>query len=80
MLPSGGVTVSKFLFVSLITAIMSLVLISSTSDLHGFPEKRTVKNRVELGQVKWLRNFDEGKAQAKKEKKPVLVMFQEVPG
>lgn len=70
----------NILFVLLITAIMSLVLIFSTSDLHGFPEKRSIKNRVELGQVKWLRNLDEGKAQAKKDKKSVLVMFQEVPG
>lgn len=34
----------------------------------------------ELGKVSWLRDYDEAIAQAKKEKKDVLVLFQEVPG
>ncbi|MGI9533718.1 MAG: VPGUxxT family thioredoxin-like (seleno)protein, type 2 [Thermodesulfobacteriota bacterium] len=37
-------------------------------------------NPVELGHVDWLRNFDEAKAKAVKEKKLLLVFFQEVPG
>jgi len=37
-------------------------------------------NPVELGHVNWLRNFEEAKAQAVKENKPILVFFQEVPG
>ncbi len=35
---------------------------------------------VELGQVDWIRNFDEAAAKAKQENKPLLVLFQEVPG
>jgi hypothetical protein len=35
---------------------------------------------VELGKVPWLRNYDEALAQARKTKKPILVLFQEVPG
>ena len=35
---------------------------------------------VELGQVDWIRNFDEASAKAKKTNKPLLVLFQEVPG
>ena len=38
------------------------------------------KTPVELGKVKWIRDIDEGVAQAKKTKKPILVLFQEVPG
>ncbi len=38
------------------------------------------ENPVELGHVNWLRNFDEAKAKAVKENKPLLVFFQEVPG
>lgn len=34
----------------------------------------------ELGMVKWLRNFDEALAAAKKSDKPILILFQEVPG
>ncbi|TFG75326.1 MAG: hypothetical protein E4H21_09020, partial [Thermodesulfobacteriales bacterium] len=35
---------------------------------------------VELGQVDWIRNYDEAAAKAKQENKPLLVLFQEVPG
>jgi len=35
---------------------------------------------VELGQVKWLRDLDEGIAKSKKEGKPVFLLFQEIPG
>lgn len=61
-------------------AVFAVLSVTCLEALHAFPEKRTHGNPVELGQVKWLRNFDEGKAHAKKEKKPILIMFQEVPG
>lgn len=35
---------------------------------------------VELGQVDWIRNFETATIKAKKENKPLLVLFQEVPG
>ncbi len=35
---------------------------------------------VELGQVDWIRSFDEGVRVAKSQNKPLLVLFQEVPG
>ncbi len=46
------------------------------------PIKRIpVKNQFEeLGNVNWLRNYDEAVAVAKKEKKPILILFQEIPG
>jgi len=34
----------------------------------------------ELGQVTWLRDYDEALARAKVEDKPILILFQEVPG
>lgn len=37
-------------------------------------------NPVELGDVHWLRNMDEAKARSKKEGKPILILFQEIPG
>ncbi len=40
----------------------------------------TTENPVELGKVKWQRDHDAAFAQAKKIGKPVLVLFQEVPG
>ena len=35
---------------------------------------------VELGQVKWRRDFEAGLAEAKRTGKPALLLFQEVPG
>lgn len=34
----------------------------------------------ELGQVQWLRDLEAGQAEAKKTGKPLLILFQEVPG
>ncbi len=35
---------------------------------------------VELGKVNWLRNFDEAAREARLQNKPLLILFQEVPG
>jgi len=37
-------------------------------------------NPRELGAVKWRRGFDKALEEAKKSRKPLLVLFQEVPG
>ena len=37
-------------------------------------------NPIELGDVQWLRSFDEAQARSKKEGKPILILFQEIPG
>ncbi|MDZ4749116.1 MAG: VPGUxxT family thioredoxin-like (seleno)protein, type 2 [Saprospiraceae bacterium] len=37
-------------------------------------------NPVELGDVHWLRSMDEAQAKSKKEGKPILILFQEIPG
>lgn len=38
------------------------------------------KQPIELGTVKWKRDLPETLADAKKSGKPVLLLFQEVPG
>jgi hypothetical protein len=38
------------------------------------------QNPKELGKVSWLRDHDEALAQSKKTRKPVFLLFQEVPG
>lgn len=35
---------------------------------------------VEFGAVRWERDWDAARARARKESKPLLVLFQEVPG
>jgi hypothetical protein len=38
------------------------------------------KNPKELGDVHWLRDLEAGRARAHAERKPMLILFQEVPG
>lgn len=44
------------------------------------PSAGRVEQPVELGQVRWRRDFDAARAEAKQADKPVLILFQEVPG
>ena len=37
-------------------------------------------NPVELGRVNWLRDYDQAMAKAQETNKPILILFQEVPG
>ena len=43
-----------------------------------FPVAQT--NPIELGDVQWLRSFEEAQMKSKKEGKPILILFQEIPG
>lgn len=43
-------------------------------------ETATPTTQVETGRVNWLRNLDEAKAKAKEADKPILLLFQEIPG
>ncbi len=57
------------------TAAMPTVFSTENSfekNIPGQPE--------ELGDVHWLRDFDAGILEAKKSDKPILILFQEVPG
>ena len=38
------------------------------------------KNPAELGRVHWLRDFDSAQKEAASSKKPMLLLFQEIPG
>lgn len=42
--------------------------------------QNTPTQPIELGQVDWLRDFDQAIAQSKTSGKPVFILFQEVPG
>lgn len=46
-----------------------------------FPILMTAQNNpVELGDVHWLRSMEEAQMKSKKEGKPILILFQEIPG
>ena len=38
------------------------------------------QNPIELGKINWLRDYDKAVAAAKESDKPILILFQEVPG
>jgi hypothetical protein len=44
------------------------------------PASGRVEQPEELGQVRWRRDFEAGLAEAESVEKPVLLLFQEVPG
>ena len=47
---------------------------------HLVPAAVDPKNPAELGAVHWSRNLDSALVMSEKSKKPVLILFQEVPG
>ncbi|PHN02854.1 VPGUxxT family thioredoxin-like (seleno)protein, type 2 [Flavilitoribacter nigricans] len=44
------------------------------------PNLSVSQNPVELGKVKWLRNYDQALQESQEQQKPVFILFQEVPG
>lgn len=69
----------KFLGAISLLLIVSLGLITARGDSQELAP--SVSNQpVELGQVEWIRDFESGVTQAKSKNKPLLVLFQEVPG
>ena len=64
-----------------IYSILSFVFMTSLFSAPSIAEYQSVKDQpVELGQVDWIRNYDVATAKAKQQNKPLLVLFQEVPG
>lgn len=62
----------KYLPLLLLTFLCTSVRAQNMTDGNDQP--------TELGKVSWLRNYDDALAEAKKTGKPVLILFQEVPG
>lgn len=52
-----------------------VLLLTALSFLHSVENEH-----VELGTIDWLRNYDKALRAARKTDKPVLILFQEVPG
>lgn len=57
------------------------LLVALSALLAGSPQGAVAaETPIEIGQVAWLRDLDEGLALAKTSGKPVFLLFQEVPG
>lgn len=57
--------------------ILTLIFVN---DLTAQERTSRYDQPVELGNVSWLRDFDDAKAASKSEGKPIFILFQEVPG
>lgn len=64
-------TISRFLIIAFLVSLAGSAVAQKTN-----PENQP----EELGKVSWYRDYDEALQVAGKEKKPVLILFQEVPG
>ena len=63
--------------VILMSAITILIILAIGVTAHG---SETTGNPIEIGDVRWQRDFDAALENSAKTGKPVLVLFQEVPG
>ena len=66
-----------------LTAIAMEPFHNSTNSVSTFadqPSQPAADQPVELGNVKWLRDFEQATKIAAKTKKPIFLLFQEVPG
>lgn len=65
----------------IIPLLLTFLIITTFLSNISTAELQSVKDApVELGQVDWIRNFGEGVSKAEQQNKPLLVLFQEVPG
>lgn len=64
--------------------ILGLLLFASGALAASVPPASEVQTTsdtpIELGLVKWERNFETAKKTARAADKPILLLFQEVPG
>jgi len=61
-------------------SLLFALFLINTNMLQAQTYHQNTDQPDELGTVDWIRNFDDGLAEAKKENKPVFLLFQEVPG
>jgi len=65
----------KNILVKTILIVLSILILSAFKNTA-----LTIPQPEELGAVNWLRDYDQAVASAKKTNKPILILFQEVPG
>ena len=66
------------LFIAGILALGAVIM--AGSNLTATDDGRRVNQSPELGQVKWNRDLDAAKKTSAQTKRPLFLLFQEVPG
>ena len=56
------------------------ICILFTIGINMNAQKTNQSNQIELGKVNWLRDYQTALEKSKQENKPILILFQEVPG
>ncbi|MEM9345985.1 MAG: VPGUxxT family thioredoxin-like (seleno)protein, type 2 [Planctomycetota bacterium] len=81
-LPSPALTWKGLVLTSsLILTLAVLVLAAHATEKHGTESgSLPINGHVETGQIQWLRDYDMAFVQSKKHNRPVMLLFQEVPG
>ncbi len=74
-----------FLVVATITLLLSNFLLTKHANTAKIQPMSLINHQAtalpeELGAVHWLRSFKTAQAESKRQQKPILVLFQEVPG
>lgn len=59
--------------------LFAVSLIILTSGM-AMADTKASPGRIETGQVNWLHNLDEAKELSASADKPILLLFQEIPG
>jgi Thioredoxin-like len=76
--------IKLFSFAAFATLVAAFFFITSSHQIHStgeyLPSPDNDGQPEELGLVHWLRDLDAGRAAAQKTGKPLLILFQEVPG
>jgi len=70
------ITMKKILITCISVLVLCFSFLTSTAQERTNP----LQQDQELGKVSWYRDYDVATSLSKKENKPVLILFQEVPG
>ncbi|MEM7087739.1 MAG: thioredoxin family protein, partial [Bacteroidota bacterium] len=60
--------------------LLLIMVMGSFQQINAQERTNALNQDEELGKVSWYRDYDQAIQQAKKQNKPVLILFQEVPG
>jgi len=60
--------------------LLAIITVFSFSPIKAQEITDSTNQDIELGKVSWYRDYDEAVACAEEKNKPILILFQEVPG
>lgn len=63
-----------------ISSVITFLIVALVTQSYAQKKTNPKSQSEELGNVEWYRDYDEAIALAKKEKKDIVILFQEVPG